>query len=260
MLETRREKIVVGGGTAAIALLLYVLWSGGEASPEPAGSPPAQAAAPRPAPPPPPAPPRAAPADAAAAATPPAQPAAPGEGLTLHGVLGGGRTGSAIIGGADGSQRLVLAGREAAPGLVLRDILIDRVVLSGASGDVVLRLGGQSLAGGGAATPLSAAGSAVPTTPAQQRAEARRFRAGLEPRRVGGRTTGYAIRPNASLPLLQRAGLRPGDVLVSVNGQSFDSDERVLDLPLEIAGSYTAEFEFERNGRRMRASLPVTPR
>ena len=83
---------------------------------------------------------------------------------------------------------------------------------------------------------------------------------GLTPRKVGGRTTGFAIRPGANLPALQRAGLQPGDVLVAVNGQAFESEEKVMELAREIAGSYTADFEFERGVKRMKASTEVNKR
>jgi general secretion pathway protein C len=86
------------------------------------------------------------------------------------------------------------------------------------------------------------------------------LRVGMAPRRNGGRIDGFAIKAGANLGPLLRAGLRPGDVLLAVNGQPFDSGEKLLELPREIAGSFTAEFEFERGGRRMRALLPVNPR
>jgi len=263
MLETRRERIVVFGGAPAIALLLYILFQGNGAAPAAPVAPPVQTAAPsRPQAP--------APAPAPPASTPQLelqpQPQPSLEGITLHGIVtaSAGR-GSAIVGYRDGSQRLVLVGQPVVPGFTLSEVARDRVTLAGAGGGIELRLDGRSVARADAAlqalpgAPPTRGGSAA-SSPAQQRAEALQYRVGLAPRRANGRTTGYTFRPDNSLPLLQRAGLRAGDVLVAVNGQTFDSDERVLDLPREIAGSYSAEFEFERNGRRMRTSLPINPR
>jgi general secretion pathway protein C len=86
------------------------------------------------------------------------------------------------------------------------------------------------------------------------------FRTALAPRRSGGRVTGFTIRPGANIPILARAGMQPGDVLVAVNGQAFESEEKVLELASEIAGSYTADFEFERGGQRMRRSIEINKR
>jgi general secretion pathway protein C len=83
------------------------------------------------------------------------------------------------------------------------------------------------------------------------------YRLGLQPVRSEGRINGFAIRPDAVLPQLQQAGLRPGDVILAVNGQAFQSEEKVLELSNEIATSRTSEFEFIRQGKMMRASLTV---
>lgn len=255
MLKTRRERIILGGGAPCIALLLYfALWPAEEAEALPEQAPP-QAAAPAP----------------LAAASPPAQaPAAPPQApdqsttaaLRLYGVLGGGLGGgSAIFGSSADDQRLVEVGRDVAPGLRLHAVARDHVLLETASGLSRLRLGGGALA---AVAPAAQAAAAIAPASGASHAptaqDAVRYHSALAPRRIGDRTTGYTVRANASLPLLQQAGLRPGDVLVSVNGQSFDSDERVLELSREIAGSHEAVFEFEREGRRMQATLPVNPR
>ena len=53
------------------------------------------------------------------------------------------------------------------------------------------------------------------------------------------------------MPALERAGLRPGDLILSVNGSRFD-EERMLELAWEMANASRTEFEIERGGRRMR--------
>ena len=187
----------------------------------------------------------------AAAATPP--PAAPSTaGLELRGVLGSG----AII-ATPGGERVVWIGREIVPGLRLREVGLHRAVLAWSTGTVELVLDGRGTETAHAApAPASAADPALEA----RREETLRYRLGLAPRRAGDRITGFAIRPDADVPMLRRAGLRPGDILVAVNGQSFDSAEKVMELAAEIAGSFTAEFEFERAGRRRRATLEVNPR
>ncbi|HWT11956.1 MAG TPA: PDZ domain-containing protein [Allosphingosinicella sp.] len=174
------------------------------------------------------------------------------EGLRLYGLLGGG----AIIGVADGRQRWVAVGREVVPGLRLHEVRQHQAVLVSAGGMVELSLDGS-------AAPAAGRPSAAPASPPSGRArdeETLHYRFGLAPQRDGERIIGFAVRPEADLPMLRRAGLQAGDVLVSVNGQSFDSQERVQELATEIAGSFTAEFEFLRGGQRMRRSLEVNPR
>ena len=64
----------------------------------------------------------------------------------------------------------------------------------------------------------------------------------------------------AQLEILERAGLRAGDMIVAVNGQAFRSEEKVLELSDELASSYTAEIKFLRDGRRLKGKLEVNKR
>lgn len=177
------------------------------------------------------------------------------EGYVLHGLAGGG----AIIAASGGAQRFVRLGREVAPGISLAEVRQHHAVLRFAGGDLLLGFSGP---GETASAPApDPAGIAPPRNPARDEVRHRettlRYRLGLAPRRVGGRITGFTVRPKAELPGLREAGLRAGDVIVAVNGQSFDDEEQVLDLSRTIAGSYTATFDFERNGRKMTARLKV---
>ena len=81
-----------------------------------------------------------------------------------------------------------------------------------------------------------------------------RYRLGLAPRMAGGRVTGYTVRSNVEMPALARAGIRPGDVIVSVNGSNLD-EERLQELAWNIANSAQTQFEVERGGRRVLLSL-----
>jgi general secretion pathway protein C len=182
-------------------------------------------------------------------------PAPSTEGLKLHGLLGAG----AVIALPDGRQRWVRVGGDVLPGLRLEEVRQNLAVLASSGGRFELSFEGVANRPAPAATAASAPASAA-AGPERLREDHLRYRLGFEPRRVDGRITGFAIRRQADLPMLRRAGLQPGDVLVSVNGQSFDSEEKVQELASEIAGSFTAEFEFERDGRRMRRSVEVNPR
>lgn len=253
-LSPRERRFLVAGAIALLLFLIYLLWpsdDGGEV--ELAEAPP-PAAAPVYVPPPP---------VAAPIAAPPAPPpAATGSaaGLVLRGVMGGGPSGgAAIVAFPDGAQRVVRVGRELVPGMILRQIGVNYAIASSGGSDLRLEL---NKAG---ATPVATAPPA-PTPPAARGVPpagpeaAMPYRLGLAPQRSNGRIQGFAIRPDARLPMLERAGLRPGDVLVAINGQPVESEEKVLELPQEIAGSYTAQFEFIRGGKRMKGSLEVNPR
>jgi type II secretion system protein C len=187
-----------------------------------------------------------------AAAPPPAAPApaAPpsAEGLRLFGLLGGG----AIIATQDGAQRFVAIGREVRPGLRVARIEAQHVVLASTGGEVQLGFDGPRAP---AAGPTAAA-AATPIAPAEaaQREETTAYRLGLEPLRENGQVMGHRVRPGASLPALQRAGIRPGDIIRSVGGSRFD-EERMLELAWTIANSERLELEVERDGRRLRLSL-----
>jgi hypothetical protein len=193
--------------------------------------------------------------------------AAGGAGLVLHGVLGGGAGGgAAIIAAGAGPQRLVPVGSEAAPGLVLKSVGLRDVLLSSGDGDLRLAL---NMSGGAISVPPAVAPPAAGTHGGQElqnhpeladRRTTVAFRLGLQPRKTNERITGFAFRPGADLPVLVRAGLKPGDVLLAVNGQALESEEKIFELSREIAGSYTAEFEFERGGKKMKTFLEVNRR
>ena len=227
----RERRLIAAAALLALALLLYLLLRGDGGGPAPVelvAQPVPRASAPPP------------------PATAPPAPAPDASALRLHGLLASG----AIIGFADGSQRLVRIGREALPGLTLARIEQRHAVLASAAGE--LRLGFDGAASAQAA-PQAAAPAA--SSPAAERDETLRYRLGLEPRRADGRITGFTVRPGADLPALQRAGIRPGDTIVSVNGSVMD-EERMQELAWTIANSSRTEIEVERGGRRLRTSIP----
>lgn len=179
---------------------------------------------------------------------PAAAPAASAQGLVLSGVMGSG----AILTFPDGAQRPVPIGREFLPGLTLKSVSIDHVIVAGADGD--LRLDLRRFGG-----PVPAAQTAAPAAGGQM-GDLSALRLATEPRRVGPDVVGYTIKPGAQAPLIEAAGLRPGDVLLSVNGQALDGDERLFGLPQELAGAASARIEYDRAGQRIVRVVRLTPR
>lgn len=253
MTERQRQWLVIGGGGAAIlGLSAYIASSvAGSVDEAPPTVDPSPLSMPVPV---------AVQPVLPAAAPLPAQPSL--EGLILYGVSGGGPAGAAaIIGTPTGRQRAIAVGRDYAPGLKVTEVGTAHAILSGPNGATRLDL--NRFGEAGPPQPRALAGPAPAASPATGPTgslETLKLRLGLAPRKAGGRITGYTLRPGADLPVLRRAGLRPGDVLVALNGQAIESEEKIMELPGEIAGSFTAVFEYERGGRRMKSSLDINPR
>ena len=194
------------------------------------------------------------------AEAPPAPPVVSTEGLVLYGISGGGSAGlAALIGPASGYPRIVSVGKDYRPGLKLKEIGPTHAVLASGGQETALHLGGRTAApvSRSAEAPAITAQPAASPGPHHQGMDAVALRLGMRPRKEDGRITGFELKQSRDLAPLQRAGLQAGDVIVAVNGQAFTSEEKLMELPQEIAGSYSAEFEIERDGRRMKLSLPV---
>jgi len=238
-LSLREKRLIQAAVVLAIIVLISLLLrggGGGEAPQRPIDavapvappSPPTYATPPRPAPIP--------------AASPP-MPAADVSQLKLYGLLASG----AVIGYANGGQRLVPIGREALPGLTLVRVEQNHAIFQGAGGEVRLGFDGIAAAAPGMAAPP------VPAVPGG-REETLRYRLGLAPRVVSNQINGYTVRSNVEMPALARAGIRPGDVIVSVNGREMN-EQLLQDLARVVASPAGARFEVERGGSRLQLSL-----
>lgn len=187
------------------------------------------------------------PAPVALPSAAPSPAAVPVDGLVLYGVSGASGNAAAIIGSRLGGQRVVAVGRDYRPGLTLAEIGVDYAILR--NGPRSVRLEISRFGAGGVAR-------ATASLPAEeeQKIEAAVLRTILQPVRSGGRVSGYALRAGESLPQLNRAGLRPGDLILSVNGSQLD-EERVAELAWQMGNSQKTEFVFVRDGKKMRTSI-----
>ncbi|HEX8467043.1 MAG TPA: hypothetical protein VF620_04480 [Allosphingosinicella sp.] len=177
----------------------------------------------------------------------PVVPTVSADGLILYGVSGASRSAAAIIGSRLGGQRVVAVGSDYRPGLRLAEVGLDYAILqSGAQG---VRLELSRYGAGGSAKPTAA-------LPAEEerKIEAAVLRSILKPVMSDNRIAGYALGPGESLPQLIRAGLRPGDVIVSVNGSQLD-EERMGELAWQMGNAVRTDFVIVRDGRTMRASV-----
>lgn len=177
----------------------------------------------------------------------PAAPSVSTDGLVLYGVSGASPSAAAIIGSRLGGQRVVAVGHEYRPGLKLAEVGVDYAVLLDGAKGVRLEL---SRYGAGGSAKLTAA---LPAEE-EQKIEAAVLRNILKPVMANNRIGGYALQPGESLPQLIRAGLQPGDVILSVNGSQLD-EERMSELAWQMGNAANTEFIFMRSGKKMRATL-----
>lgn len=180
--------------------------------------------------------------------------------LTLFGVRvnEGSGQGSAIIATPDGTQASFAVGDEIMPGVRLKEVAFDHVVIDrgGAAESVFLD---QSVAapvaapGGDEATDKAApdrrGGSAAPpVTPGGPRlgptVDALRSDVGLAPRMEDGKVTGLLLTSRG--PAFQSAGFQQGDVIREVNGRPIASAADLQALQSQLVPGARISLGVER--------------
>lgn len=164
--------------------------------------------------------------------------------------------GSAIIGTPDGQQRSYAVGDEIMPGVTLTAVGFDSVTVSRGGTAEQLFLDQSTPAAvvtpGGGTPPVPAPPPppqvAPPPPVGTMRTEAAPPPAQFQPRIDGGRVTGIVVQPQGSGEALRATGLRPGDVVTSVNGQRITSAEQARSIAASLRGG-DADVEVERGGR-----------
>ncbi|HYI42210.1 MAG TPA: type II secretion system protein N [Sphingomicrobium sp.] len=166
--------------------------------------------------------------------------------------------GSAIIGTPDGQQRSFAVGDEIVPGVTLAEVGYDSVTVSRGGTREQLFLDQSTPAN--VVGPSGAAPSVVPpvqpqvpvvsvtpmtteTIPANPMSEIQ-----FQPRTNGGEVTGVAVQPQGSGNAFRAAGLQPGDVVTSVNGQRITSADQARAIAGQLRGG-EANVQVERGGR-----------
>lgn len=181
-------------------------------------------------------------------------------GYTLFGVRTGiDNAGAAILAHDSDPHAAYRVGDVIAPGLVLDAVGIDHVVLRSAGKRH--RIDMPKLMSTGAPAAAAATGalasSGLPSSPAGPPAidpQQLLTQTGLRARAEGG----YTVIPRGDGAVLRQAGLQPGDVLLSVNGQSL-TPERLGELNKELKGQSQVAITFERDGTTRSVTLPTSP-
>ncbi|MGQ4658978.1 type II secretion system protein N [Lysobacter sp. F6437] len=179
-------------------------------------------------------------------------------GFTLFGVRSDGGHGSAIL-GKDGEQASYAVGREIATGIVLESVGTGHAVLLASGARHRLELPPLATAGAApAATTLPAGNPTVAAPPAVPAVAAPPGATTTSPATPGqspsptdpaGSTgNGYVITPGVRAALLRPAGLRPGDVVLSVNGRPLDP-ARLAGLRNELKGQNQLTIQYRRDGQ-----------
>jgi len=184
--------------------------------------------------------------------------------LTLFGTRTNEATGggSAIIAGPDGVQTSYAAGDEISPGIKLKSVAFDHVVIDRGGAEENLFID-QS----GAVVPVSPPAVAGPSllpsnppppppggkviAPAQLRTDI-----GFIPRVDGGRVSGLTVRPLGSGVLFRQAGLHEGDVITAIGGRAVTGQNDFEQLAASVGKGGTVPVTVERGNQTL--SLTIT--
>lgn len=172
-------------------------------------------------------------------------------GFTLHATRAvGDGDGTAILSPSGGVQGAFAVGEEITPGVVLAAVSPEHVEID---------VGGQRMR---VSFPNASSGTAIQVAtslPADYQAAARAApplaALPLQPVSRNGRT-GFEVMPQAAGGALAAAGLRPGDLVVSING----ADAATADLSsyrAQIASGQPVDIRFERDGQTHTARLGI---
>lgn len=170
--------------------------------------------------------------------------------------------GSAIIATPDGVQSSYAAGDEIMPGVTLKSVAFDHVVIVRGAAPETLFLdqsggaaGGGAVAGGGGAAggqpALAATSEPGPVTPAVIARDI-----GFTPRIDGGRMTGIVVAQKGAEGFA-RAGFRAGDIITQINGRPITSAGDVQALQAQIRPGARLSLMVERGAATVPLAITI---
>lgn len=169
--------------------------------------------------------------------------------------------GSAIVALPDGTQRSFAVGEEIMPGVRLSAVGFDSITIDRAGTPEQLFLD-QSTPATDATPPTPAPTAASTSTqifatpePAPPPPSPAANQIQYQPRLEAGKVIGVTVNPQGNGEAFRAAGLQPGDVIVSVNGQRVTGAEQARALANQVRGSQVS-VEVERGGQ----TVPLTVR
>lgn len=168
--------------------------------------------------------------------------------------------GSAIIAGPDGVQNSIAVGEEIAPGVRLKGVAFDHVVIDrgGAEENLFLDQSGAVQAGQPGAS-VSPPPAGAPPTPGAVPVGQLRAEIGFIPRIDSGRVSGLVVRPQGTGAVFRRAGLQEGDVVTAIGGRPVSGPSDFDRLATDFAGGGTVALTVERGNQTLPLSIAVAP-
>jgi len=167
-------------------------------------------------------------------------------GFVLHSTRAwGDGLGTAILSPSGGEQGAYAVGEEVAPGVALALVASDHVEI-----DVNGQRMRVGFPGASAAPVLQAAASLPANYSAAARSASIPTLSGLplQPASRNGQQVGFEVMPHAESGVLAAAGLRPGDVLLSINGVSAASAD-LSAYRTQLLSGQSVDIRFERAGQ-----------
>ncbi|VVT02502.1 Type II secretory protein PulC [Sphingomonas sp. EC-HK361] len=172
--------------------------------------------------------------------------------------------GSAIIAGPDGLQKSVAVGEEIVPGVKLKSVAFDHVVLDrgGADEDLFLDQSGGATpvspdAGAPSAAPLPADPSAPPGGGPGVSVQQLQSDIGFIPRLDGGRISGLVVRPQGTGATFRSAGLRDGDIITAIGGRPVTGQGDLDRVAADMAKGGTLSITVERGGQTLPIAISI---
>ena len=171
----------------------------------------------------------------------------------------------------NGEEGSFAVGDDVARGVTLQAIFPDRVILSRNGRLETLRLErDQPGTGGDSAPPPVAMAEERPSTPgglpsmSQIRDEVLKDPGKasdyvrIQPANVGGQLKGYRVYPGKDRSAFTAAGLRPGDLVTSVNGVQLDDPAKALQMLGDLGGAGQVNLVVERGGQSQNISINLS--
>lgn len=172
----------------------------------------------------------------------------------------------ALISQGNAEEQVFRIGDELSAGVRVHDILADRVILSRAGRFETLslpkeRMDVSAAAGSSAGGPSTAARTGMDNelrelrnTLIQNPQDAMNL-INIQPVMADGQIRGYSVRPGQDRRLFSSIGLRPGDIVTSVNGLPVSDPSQLGALYQQFTSAPTLNITVERRGRSMELSL-----
>lgn len=200
-----------------------------------------------------------------------AQPAVTSLQLKLFGVRVNEATGrgSAILAGPDGVQTSYAVGEAILPGVTLKRVNPDGVVIQRGGTEETLFLDESKAAPAvspapTAAPPLTDTSLAAPAPSAAQTSgvtvSALQSGVQMQPRMIEGKVAGFVVRPQGDGSAFAKSGLAPGDVIVQIAGKPVGSAEQLQQALGSAAMGGVLTLMVERGGRQVPLSITISGR